>query len=206
VVKPGAFKKTIRESRGKVPLLDSHNAFGISGVLGRTIALEEKDDHLYFKAFFSASPSAQDARSKIKEGLINGVSIGYQVVKDKMLATGVRELVELKLWEISMVMFPANPKAVISGVKSDGKTRAEVFAPCPDLSRVFDEQLAFRRWMDFCAKGIAFREWDRPTLELFSKGFLSVDPDSPTRDGMFKHLIVDIVDGLPHIIRFMHKI
>lgn len=200
VVKKGAFKKTIKEQKQKVPMLDSHRAFGgVSSVIGRTLELREEDDHLYFKAFFSGAAGAQEIRTKIKEGLIKGVSIGYNVIKDHMLASGVRELLEVKLWEISVVVFPANPLATITGAK--GITEGFEFLPCADLQRPFDADVAFRRWTQFCGKGKPFRDWDDEALDLFSKGFLLNDPDAAQRDDMFRHLVVDVIDGKPLVVK-----
>jgi phage head maturation protease len=49
--------------------------------------------------------------------VLKGLSIGYDSVKDKV-ENGVRRLSELKLWEISLVTFPMNPVAQVTGVKN----------------------------------------------------------------------------------------
>jgi HK97 family phage prohead protease len=51
------------------------------------------------------------------------LSIGFETVKSKVV-DGVRHLSELRLWEVSLVTFAANPQALVTGVKSDDQIRA----------------------------------------------------------------------------------
>ena len=46
----------------------------------------------------------------MKAGVIKGMSIGYETLQSKMNGD-VRELTELRLWEISVVTFPMNESA-----------------------------------------------------------------------------------------------
>lgn len=57
-----------------------------------------------------------EAYELVKEDALSGLSIGYDVVKKKMVGK-VRELLELFLHEVSLVPIGMNPKALISGVK-----------------------------------------------------------------------------------------
>ena len=60
-------------------------------------------------------PKAQEAYVLLKSGAIDGLSIGYEVakaVRDRQ--TGVRHLLEVSLWEISLVTFAANQAARIT--------------------------------------------------------------------------------------------
>lgn len=53
----------------------------------------------------------------LKSGVIRGMSIGYETLQCTMDGD-VRQLKELRLWEISVVTFPMNESATISSVKS----------------------------------------------------------------------------------------
>jgi hypothetical protein len=54
----------------------------------------------------------------MRAGALDGLSIGYQVVRARRDAkTGLRLLVELDLWEISIVTFPLLRQARITRVK-----------------------------------------------------------------------------------------
>lgn len=61
----------------------------------------------------------KEAHALIKMGALNGLSIGFiskQWAYDR--DTEVRTLTEIDLWEVSLVTFPANEKARITGIKA----------------------------------------------------------------------------------------
>ena len=61
----------------------------------------------------------KEAHALLKLGALNGLSIGFvskQWAYDR--DTEVRTLTEIDLWEISLVTFPANGKARVTGVKA----------------------------------------------------------------------------------------
>lgn len=61
---------------------------------------------------------AKDAIILIKNKVVRGLSIGYEVVKKKFNKNGNRILSKIDTWEISPVTFAANPLATITNVKS----------------------------------------------------------------------------------------
>jgi phage head maturation protease len=71
---------------------------------------------------------ATEARELLKAGAISGLSIGYMPVKweydkdprdsDEKAKRTVRRLKEIDLWEVSLVTFPANDAARVTGVKN----------------------------------------------------------------------------------------
>ena len=123
VIHKGAFKKTLSEWRAAkgrpVPLLDGHDRFGALSVLGKMVDAEEGDDGLM--AEFQLVPDDEKAEAafrRIKGGFMTGLSIGYTPVtwEDEKSSSGsmmnrVRHLKELKLHEISLVVFPMNDGA-----------------------------------------------------------------------------------------------
>jgi HK97 family phage prohead protease len=55
----------------------------------------------------------------MRAGALDGLSIGYRTVRGRTDArTGVRNLYEVDLWEISVVTFPMLPEARVSAVKA----------------------------------------------------------------------------------------
>lgn len=121
VIEPGAFRKTIRESRGEVPILWQHNP---GEPIGVSLELEEDDRGLYARGQLVLRGRGEEAYAHLKARSLRGLSIGYQTVKQTLdRHEGVRRLKELKLWEFSLVTFPANPLAVVTGVKSDQLVR-----------------------------------------------------------------------------------
>lgn len=124
VIAKGAFAMTIKAAKSERrmwPLLADHRA-STASVLGSITDAREDRRGLRIRAEFSSAPSAQDVRVKMLEGHIDRMSIGYEplaweFVQDKDTSERVRVLKEIKLWEVSVVVFPANPEAVVSTVK-----------------------------------------------------------------------------------------
>lgn len=121
VVDKGAFKKTTRERvpKNAVKFVDFHNSLTSSEEILGVVEEAEEDEHgLWFKARLSKTERAQNVRTKIKEGILDSLSIGYDVIDDEMdREDGVRHLKELRLWEVSVVSWGANPEASVTQVK-----------------------------------------------------------------------------------------
>jgi HK97 family phage prohead protease len=123
IITKGAFAKTIKERvpAGKVKLLDSHR-WDATSTIGTIIEATEDDHGLYIKAKFASSPDAQAIRTKVMEGHLDRMSIGYIAVKERYendkVHGLVRHLDEVKLYEVSVVAFPMNEEAQITSVKS----------------------------------------------------------------------------------------
>ncbi len=61
---------------------------------------------------------AREVLALMRAGAVDGLSIGFRTVKGRADAkTGVRRLLEVDLWEISVVTFPMLPAARVSAVK-----------------------------------------------------------------------------------------
>jgi uncharacterized protein len=62
---------------------------------------------------------AREVLALMRAGAVDGLSIGFRAVRGRTDAkTGVRRLLEVDLWEISVVTFPLLPAARVSAVKS----------------------------------------------------------------------------------------
>ncbi|MEM6907182.1 MAG: HK97 family phage prohead protease [Pseudomonadota bacterium] len=131
VIEKGAFKKTIREAKktGNWPaMLMQHGGWAISAddltPVGIYTKMEEDDDGLLVEGILAETQRAQEALALLKmepRPALSGLSIGYRA-KKFTLGTKPEEprrtLHEVELVEISLVTFPANPKARIGSVKS----------------------------------------------------------------------------------------
>lgn len=121
VVEKGAFTDTIGNIKANgIPLLADHVA-STSSVLGTIFDAVQDDKGLLIKARFSSAPSAQDTRTKLIEGHLNRLSIGYVPEKfafEDREGKTVRLLQKIALMETSVVVFPMNPEATIERVKS----------------------------------------------------------------------------------------
>lgn len=114
VVERGAYTKTLQEHGNKVPLLWQHKSDSPVGEL----ALEDRQDGLWCKGtLLMELPEARKAYLLMKAGIVKGLSIGFNSVKDAVEG-GVRHLKEIRLYEGSIVTFPMNEQALISSVKA----------------------------------------------------------------------------------------
>lgn len=137
-VERGAFTKTLKENGGEVPLLWFHD---MAQPLGGA-KIEDTNRGLKAKGFLNlAIAKAAEVYALLKptEGfkkpVISALSIGYQAVKSDWVE-GVRVLKEIKLFEVSLVTVPANPKATISRVKehqADEMILAKIVSELADI-------------------------------------------------------------------------
>ncbi|MET3352369.1 UNVERIFIED_ORG: HK97 family phage prohead protease [Xanthobacter viscosus] len=116
----GAFAESLSawRSKGKLPkLLWQHDARRPIGVWTE---MREDDYGLFVKGRFTAGvKQADEAYALLKDGALDGLSIGYATLEDEIdRAAGIRKLVKLDLMEVSLVTFAMNPAAGVTGVKA----------------------------------------------------------------------------------------
>ena len=133
IVERGAFAKTIQERfpKGMVKVLWQHY-----DPMGMPKHMEEDSKGLYVVAKVSKTRENQDRLQLMKDGVVDRLSIGYDVVKrevDDSAKDRTVRLKELKLYEFSPVTFPANEEAVITGVK--GRELEELLKRIPQLEQ-----------------------------------------------------------------------
>ena len=119
----GAFSASIaaHKAAGTMPaLLWQHDSDDPIGVW--TEMVEDAKGLLLKGRLCLDTTCGKEAYALLKMGAINGLSIGFISKKwsyDE--TTEVRTLSEVDLWEVSLVTFPANSKARITGVKSSNE-------------------------------------------------------------------------------------
>ena len=120
IVSPGAFSKSLAKHRaaGTMPaLLWQHDSDEPIGVY-----LEMSEDSVGLKVRGQLAIKTEDgnrAYELLKMKAISGLSIGFMTEEDEYdSASGTRTLKSVDLWEVSLVTFPANTSARVSGVKS----------------------------------------------------------------------------------------
>lgn len=113
-VKKGAFKRSLSEQK-KFPILWSHMVNEPIGI----ISGKEDPVGLAVEGQLNLDVQrAREIRSLMKQGAVSGLSIGYQtVLEDVDRQSGTRILKEVRLWEISPVVFPACAGAQVGDVK-----------------------------------------------------------------------------------------
>jgi hypothetical protein len=114
VVKPGAFKKTIKERGKQVKVFYNHQT-----PIGRPEVLTEDKKGLYTESIISATAKGDEVLQLIADGVITDMSVAYETIEyEHDVKTGIRTLKEVKLYEFGPVDFGANEEAVITGVKA----------------------------------------------------------------------------------------
>lgn len=196
VIVRGAFSKTIRERvpAGKVKLLDSHR-WDSQHVLGTVTEAREDERGLWIKAAFSGTAEAQSIRQKILEGHLDRFSIGFEALRDEIRRDPSGELTryiyEVKLYEVSVVPFPANENAVILAAKGVVPYQD---LPLADRDRPWDSDAAVqrvRRWASSDGSGDKDTiDWDR-----YRRAFVWYDSEAPDNFGSYKLPIADVIDG-----------
>jgi hypothetical protein len=132
IVHPGAFRKTLAERGNKVRFFWQHNR---NEPLGKPIEMHEDARGLFFKAIISDTVRGRDALALLKDGAISGLSIGYDPIPGGTdigkTADGqtVRNLRELRLWEVSLCSLPMNEAAEVLALKAAPTAPAPVVDP-----------------------------------------------------------------------------
>jgi HK97 family phage prohead protease len=108
-IRPGAFAKTIKEA--DIRALWNHNDHY---VLGRNTAgtLELSEDEIGLRSIIHPPKAtwADDLRESIKRKDVTQMSFGFRTIKDEWFEKEgkvVRELIEVQLFDVSPVTFPA---------------------------------------------------------------------------------------------------
>jgi HK97 family phage prohead protease len=119
IIHPGAFAKTLARYGPKVKVLWQHDT---KEPLGKPVELFEDSHGLFIKAFLSNTQRGREAIELLRDGALDSMSIGYDVQPggadySKQDGRTIRNLREIRLWEVSLVTFPMNEEAVVTGVK-----------------------------------------------------------------------------------------
>lgn len=138
-IKKGAFKTTLKEwkqQRKKLPkMLLQHGGGGFFSSnaddmipVGKWEEMYEDDYGLFMKGrlFDIDTDRVKATYAALKEGELDGLSIGFRTRKYSLdEETGIRTLTDIQLFEVSLVTFPANDPARVTGVKADGEIPTE---------------------------------------------------------------------------------
>jgi uncharacterized protein len=110
---PGAFDRTLQAGKNW-PLLWQHDPASPIGTFKATATAQGL---LIEGQLLLSDPTGAKAYNLLKNQVIKGLSIGYDTIKSAFV-DDVRELQELKLWECSIVTFPMNESAMVTGIKA----------------------------------------------------------------------------------------
>ena len=116
----GAFAKTIEKA--DVRLLINHEGLPLARTKSHTLALAEDDEGLRFEADLDLTdPDVQRIIPKLRRKDLNQMSFGFYTVSDKWehpseksTKESIRTLLEVDLYDISLVTYPAYPQTSAS--------------------------------------------------------------------------------------------
>lgn len=125
-VAPGAFAASLRRrGAGQVRMLYQHFAHAPIGVWEE---IREDAVGLYVRGRLVADvEQARDVRALLAEGALNGLSIGFRTVRAKRGAQQTRTLLEIDLWEISVVTFPLLSGSTVTAIGNRALNLAQIF-------------------------------------------------------------------------------
>lgn len=124
-VAPGAFAAALLRRDRRVKLLWQHDA---SRPIGVWEVLREDARGLFVQGRLLREVQAgAEALALLEAGAIDGLSIGYRAIRTARLSDGRRRLLEVDLWEISLVTFPMLGEAraaAVEPISEDGELEA----------------------------------------------------------------------------------
>ena len=148
IIEPGAFTKTLKEA--DVRALWNHDT---NFVLGRnrakTLALQEDDKGLLYEALTPDTQWARDLAVSIDRGDVTQSSFGFRTIRDEWLFDTEKEInrrriLEVELFDVSPVTFPAYPQtdvAVRSLLRHEGAKDEEIEGLSEKLAELRNPQL-----------------------------------------------------------------
>lgn len=121
IVERGAFLESIAK---KFPvILWQHDS---SKPIGSTVEIKETEQGLFIRARLPKADTFVSGRviPQLKVGSISAMSIGFVLLEAEEDAVGIRHIFKVDLKEVSLVTFPANEMALVSGFKSAPRSQA----------------------------------------------------------------------------------
>ena len=123
----------------KIKLLAQHQQTA-SGVIGRAQSIHEAEDGMYATFKVSASRDGENFLIKAAEGLLDGLSVGVEVIASKERKDGTLVVTASKLNEVSLVETPAFDAARVTDVAAAEGEDADDAAEAK-LEEMEDEQI-----------------------------------------------------------------
>jgi HK97 family phage prohead protease len=176
-IKPGAFKKALAEHKraGTMPaMLLQHEMSALP--VGAWTQAEEDDAGLKLTGKIATkTATGRDVYELLKIGALTGLSIGFTATKHKLDEKAkVREILEVDLFEISVVTVPGIDAARVTDVKAA-------------------DPVAFKRRMEAAARDAGL---SRTEAKMFvAHGMKAIDPD-PGEAAMVANEIMLIARGM----------
>ncbi len=131
VVMAGAFAQSLRSKGAEnIRMLFQHNP---AEPVGNWIEIVERQRGLWVRGRLNQNVQrGRELLALLECGGIDGLSIGFKTVRARNdRSAGTRQLLNIDLWEISLVTFPMLEGARVSTVKSAARARADAYFKIP---------------------------------------------------------------------------
>ena len=115
IIVKGAFDKSLSTNSAQVKILWQHKQ---DTPIGKPMVMRVDERGLYVEGKISDTSRGKDAKTLMRDGVIDSMSIGFIANEVDYNSDGVRLIKELELIEFSLVTYPMNPKAQITQVKN----------------------------------------------------------------------------------------
>lgn len=188
IIRKGAFSKTIQErgpqGTNEIWMLANHNE---NIQIGKPTELMEDEYGLKSTIKLADTTAGRDAKALYKDGFINYHSIGFITVK-KERKSSVRELTEIKLFEGSYVLWPANLGAKTQSVD----LKSLDITSMNDFDNILQKMYYFCRNSDATDELLSSMEKNLKEMQLvyneIKKNILPDDSTKPLDDGLLNRL------------------
>jgi HK97 family phage prohead protease len=120
-VRPGAFTKTLNESRERIQVMVNHGMSSRYGMDPVATLTDAREDGHGLKVSFDivADPFFDPLVAQIQQRAFRAMSIQFETTKESFNEDRTeRNLEEIALWELGPVSFPANEAATIASMHS----------------------------------------------------------------------------------------
>jgi HK97 family phage prohead protease len=140
----GAFKKTLENRMDKIRVLWNHNS---EQPVGKLLDIKEDDHGLFVRAKLILTVNkAKETFDLIRGGAVDSLSFGFRTIKDKY-ENGVQVITEVRLAEISPVVFEASASSVITEARAENfdatayqnEIAGRGYKLCQALDQTFEE-------------------------------------------------------------------
>lgn len=166
IVAPGAFRRSLeKRPAAQIRMLWQHDPAEPIGIWDDIV--EDAHGLRVHGRLLPEIARARELLSLMRAGAVDGLSIGFRTIRARRQAgQAVRTLIEVDLWEISVVTFPMNESARIAAVKQIGTLREfEAFLrDAGGFTRAEAKRLAARGYA-----GIAEQRDAEPELAQFAQ-------------------------------------
>jgi HK97 family phage prohead protease len=130
----GAADESLR-ARDDVRLLINHDGITLARTRSKTLELQSDDTGLYVKATLDGkSPTVSSLVSAMRRGDMDEMSFAFKATRQEWNADYTeRRITEVKLYDVSVVSFPANPATLVQLRASTSSRMDEVEAILADI-------------------------------------------------------------------------